>query len=94
MGIKSAVLISVLSGLAEGMMFFNFLNELASHGFFVIANGTPKGSGTQKQTTYQEGLKGLDWATKNPEILKKYGNVDVTTVISAGQSCGGLEAVS
>jgi hypothetical protein len=88
------VLTLVFSGLAEGMMFFNFLNEMASHGFFVIANGSPKGSGTQKQTTYRDGLKGLDWATNNLEILKKYGNVDLTRVISAGQSCGGLEAVS
>jgi hypothetical protein len=76
------------------MMFFNFLNEMASQGFFVIANGTPMGSGTQKQTSWRDGLKGLDWATKNPDILKKYGNIDTTRVISAGQSCGGLEAVS
>jgi hypothetical protein len=29
--------------LEEGMMFYNFLIEIASHGFFVVANGNPNG---------------------------------------------------
>ena len=73
-------------------MFFNLLNEFASHGFLVISNGPPKGA--KGQTTYRDGLQSIDWAFKNAEALKKYGNVDLSRVIAAGQSCGGMEAVS
>jgi hypothetical protein len=76
----------------EGMMFYNLLNELASQGFFVISNGGPNGEGPR--STAAELIKSLNWATKNPEILKKYGNVDLTNVIAAGQSCGTSQAVS
>ena len=72
-------------------MFYNFLNELASHGFFVISNGSPKGSGS---TSANDLITSLDWATKNPNILQKYGNVDTSTVIAAGQSCGTWQSVS
>lgn len=74
------------------MMFYNFLNELASQGFFVISNGGPNGEGPR--STSEELIKSMDWATKSPEILNKYGSVDLTNVIAAGQSCGTLQAVS
>jgi dipeptidyl aminopeptidase/acylaminoacyl peptidase len=71
-------------------MFANFLNEIASHGFLVVANGarTP-GIGTQ--TTYRDLLKSLDWL--NTPAAQKYGKLDLSKIAVAGQSCGGLEAV-
>jgi hypothetical protein len=77
--------------MAAGTMFGNFLNEIASHGFVIVANGPVK-SGSMSQTTYQDLIKGLDWVTKNP-AAKKYGNLDLDKIAVAGQSCGGLEAV-
>jgi dipeptidyl aminopeptidase/acylaminoacyl peptidase len=77
--------------MAVGTMFYNFLNELSSYGFLIIANGKPNGSG-QGTTTYKDIIKSVDWVTTNV-AAKKYGNVDTTKIIAAGQSCGALEAV-
>jgi hypothetical protein len=78
--------------MAAGTMFGNFLNEIASHGFVIVANGPVK-TGSMSQTTYKDLIKGLDWVTTDP-AAKKYGNLDLTKIAVAGQSCGGLEAVS
>jgi hypothetical protein len=77
--------------LAAGTMFANFLNEIASHGFVIVANGAVK-TGNMGQTKYTDLIKGLDWVTKNP-AAKKYGDLDLTKIAVGGQSCGGLEAV-
>jgi hypothetical protein len=77
--------------LAQGLMFMNLLNELASYGFFIIANGLPEGGGT---STAADLTKAIDWVTANPASLKKYGNVDTSNLAVSGQSCGGLEAYS
>ncbi|RDI83005.1 hypothetical protein Vi05172_g7022 [Venturia inaequalis] len=75
-----------------GTMFANFLNEVASHGFMIIANGPDKGAQLSGQTTYKELIQSIDWVTTNP-AAKKYGDIDVSKLAVAGQSCGGLEAV-
>jgi hypothetical protein len=77
--------------MAVGTMFYNFLNELSSYGFLVVANGKPNGGGSAK-TSYKDLIKSVDWVTTDPAV-KKYGNIDTTKIIAAGQSCGGLEAV-
>jgi len=74
--------------LAVGTMFMNFLTEIASHGFFVVANGAPVG---MSMTSYKDLLTSIDWVTTNPAV-KKYGNVEIDNLAIAGQSCGGGEA--
>jgi dienelactone hydrolase len=71
-------------------MFQNFLTEIASHGFLVLADGEPTGLG---MTSYKDLMKSIDWVTSNP-AAKKYGNIDLENIAIAGQSCGGLEAYS
>jgi hypothetical protein len=78
--------------MAAGTMFANFLNEIASHGFMIVANGPAKGAQLSGQTTYKELIKAIDWVTTSP-AAKKYGDIDVSKLAVAGQSCGGLEAV-
>jgi hypothetical protein len=78
--------------MAVGTMFYNFLNELSSYGFLIVANGKPNGGGGSAKTSYKDLIKSVDWVTTNP-AAKKYGNIDTTKIIAAGQSCGGLEAV-
>jgi hypothetical protein len=71
-------------------MFANFLNEIASHGFFIVANGPATGNQLGGQTTYRELIKSMDWL-KTP-AAKKW-NLDTSKLAVSGQSCGGLEAV-
>jgi Chlorophyllase enzyme len=79
--------------LPTGMMFANFLAEIASHGFMVISNGAvkPKNIGATTKTT--ELIKAIDWVTNNSAVTA-YGNVDPSVLAVAGQSCGGVNAVS
>jgi hypothetical protein len=76
---------------ADGTMFENFLKELASHGFLVIANGRPGGFG---RTDPEMLTEAIDWAiAENGRFGSKYrGKVDTDKVAVMGQSCGGLEA--
>jgi len=71
---------------ADGTGFKNSLLEVASHGYIVLANGAPGGSG---QTTFQMGMESLNWLDKNAG-QGKYAAVDKSKVAVAGQSCGGL----
>jgi hypothetical protein len=58
-----------------GNMFANFLTEIASYGFMIIANGPANGS-FNGMTTADSLRASIDWVTTNP-AAKKYGNVDV-----------------
>jgi hypothetical protein len=58
-----------------GNMFANFLTEIASHGFMIIANGPANGT-FNGMTTADNLRASIDWVTTNP-AAKKYGNVDV-----------------
>jgi hypothetical protein len=62
--------------------------EVASHGYFAVAAGAPKGSGS---TSAKYGKETLDWLEKNAG-QGKYANVNKSKIAVAGQSCGGLEA--
>jgi len=77
--------------LPVGLMFYNFLNEVASHGFMIIANGRWNETTVGSQTKYTDLLKSADWVMTNP-AAKKYGNLDTSKLTVAGQSCGGGEA--
>ncbi|MGK5559038.1 alpha/beta hydrolase [Actinomadura kijaniata] len=76
---------------ADGTWFQNILREFASHGFLVIANGRPGGSGRTDSAMLVEAI---DWAiAENGRAGSKYrGRVDTTRIAVMGQSCGGIEA--
>jgi hypothetical protein len=75
---------------ADGTWFQNILTEWASHGFLVIANGRPGGSGSTNPEMLTDAI---DWAVaENSRFGSKYrGRVDTTKVAVMGQSCGGIE---
>lgn len=76
---------------ADGTSSQNFLREIASHGFLVIANGNPGGSGTSNA---QMLTASIDWAVaENARSGSSfYNRLDTSEIGVAGFSCGGLEA--
>ncbi|WP_433788681.1 cellulose binding domain-containing protein [Actinoplanes sp. CA-252034] len=76
---------------ASGTAQINFLREISSHGFLVIANGAPNGSGS---TTSQMLTQSIDWAfaESSRSGSKYFGRIETSRVAVAGFSCGGLEA--
>jgi hypothetical protein len=76
----------------------NFLNEVASHGFLVIAIGRmPKETGEQRKerSTSAKLLEAIDWAiAQNKDKNSVYYNkIDITKVAVSGMSCGGLQTL-
>ena len=76
----------------------NFLNEIASHGFLVIAIGTmPKETGEQnKERSASSKLKdAIDWALmqNGDEKSVYFKKIDTKNIAVAGMSCGGLQAL-
>lgn len=76
----------------------NFLNEIASHGFLVIATGTmPAESGEQVMTrsTSEKMLEAVDWilAQSNSKTSEYYKRIDCSKIAISGMSCGGLQAL-
>ncbi|WP_319501373.1 hypothetical protein [uncultured Draconibacterium sp.] len=75
----------------------NFLNEVASHGFLVIAIGPMPAEGEQGRGRSQSSqlADAIDWAIaqnsdKNSPYYKK---VDVENIAVSGMSCGGLQTL-
>ena len=73
---------------ADGAGQKNFLMEIASWGFLVIASGSPGGSGS---TTAALMRSAVDFVTNNAG-KGNYAAVDASRLAVAGWSCGGLEA--
>ncbi|MDO3386820.1 alpha/beta hydrolase [Gilvimarinus sp. SDUM040013] len=76
----------------------NFLNEIASHGFFVIAIGTmPTTSGEQvtERSTSAKLTQAIDWtvAQNNDKDSAYHQAIDTDNIGVAGMSCGGLQAL-
>lgn len=76
----------------------NFLNEIASHGFMVIAIGTmPKETGEQvKERSASSKLRdAIDWAISQNNDKKSiyYKKINIKKIGVAGMSCGGLQAL-
>ena len=76
----------------DGLGFSKFLTEIASHGYFIIANGKP--GATMASTTKASDLPdAIDWVYANAG-KGAYPSVDKTRLAAAGQSCGGIQAYS
>jgi dienelactone hydrolase len=78
----------------------NFLTEVASHGFLVIAIGPPiptiaGGSYVSGPTKSSQLLDAVDWAAAENarQGSDLYGKVDTSKVAVMGHSCGGLQAI-
>lgn len=85
-----------------------FLAEIASHGFIVVAIGPYRGSPPPRlqrpadpaewppfETHYSQMLDGLDWITAENERQSStfYGKVAADEVAVMGHSCGGLQTI-
>lgn len=77
---------------------FKFLNEIASHGFIVIATGyipmEEKPYNGPMSTTQQQ-VESIDWVVAqnaNPQS-PYYQKIDVNKICAAGMSCGGLQTL-
>lgn len=74
-----------------GGCFSKFLVEVASHGYFIIANGIPQFKGFFSQTNWTDMMQSMDWVTEYCGI-GEYRHIDKSRLAVAGQSCGGLQA--
>lgn len=77
---------------------FKFLNEIASHGFLVVATGyipmEEKPYHGPMSTTQQQ-IESIDWAVaQNADPNSPYYNkIDVKNICASGMSCGGLQTL-
>jgi len=76
---------------ADGTSAANFLREIASHGFLVISNGNPGGSGSSTSAWLTQSM---DWAVAENARPQSalYHRLDTSKIGVAGFSCGGIEA--
>ena len=77
---------------------YKFLNEIASHGFLVIATGhipmTDERYMGPMSTSAQQ-IESIDWAIAQNADKESpyYGRIDVDAIAAAGMSCGGLQTL-
>jgi hypothetical protein len=77
-----------------GLMFKQFLTEIASHGFIVLATGDANGGGlTNMISTPSQLTESIDWIYAGKDG-GRYGKINKDKLAVAGQSCGGLESYS
>lgn len=71
------------------------LKELASHGYFVIADGLPGGSGSRAMEMSDLLLKYVTWAIaqNSKPCSPYYQSLDTTKTAANGFSCGGMLAM-
>jgi len=82
----------------DGLSNATAMAEIASHGYFVVADGTPNGSGNRTMDRSQLAAMGaplvayIDWAiAENAKPCSAYyQSLEPTQVASNGFSCGGL----
>ncbi|HYV39855.1 MAG TPA: hypothetical protein VE988_29465 [Gemmataceae bacterium] len=80
--------------------FREFLSEIASHGFLIVAIGpsssaaTKRGNAPTGQSKSSQLLDGLDWAmAQNGKDGEYKDKLDTKKVAVMGQSCGGVQAL-
>lgn len=77
----------------------NFLSEIASHGFLVVAIGHWPAEGERYRgamSKSEQQIEGIDWviaqnADKNSPYYQK---LDLNNIAAAGMSCGGLQTLT
>lgn len=77
---------------------FKFLNEIASHGFLVIATGHIPMEEVPyhgPRSTSEQQIEAVEWAiAQNADKNSPYYNrIDVNAIAAAGMSCGGLQTL-
>ena len=77
---------------------FRFLNEIASHGYLVIATGyipMEEKPYSGPMSTTQQQIESIDWAlAQNADPSSPYyQKVDTSHICAAGMSCGGLQTL-
>jgi len=80
---------------ANGLSAAEFLAEIASHGYLVIANGDPNGSGSDPDNGSTH-ISAIDWATEQgaDPCSPYFNHVDEEAVAVMGYSCGGLMSLN
>ena len=75
----------------------NFLSEVASHGFLVIAIGPmpQEGERTRDRSTSSQLTDAINWAIaqNSDKSSPYYDKLDVKEIAVSGMSCGGLQAL-
>lgn len=75
----------------------NFLSEVASYGFMVIAIGPmpQEGERTRDRSTSSQMTDAINWAIaqNNDKASPYFGKLDVKEIAVSGMSCGGLQAL-
>lgn len=76
----------------------NFLSEIASHGFIVVATGYMPEEGKRNygpMSTSAQQIEGTDWiiARNSDKESPYYNKIDVDAIMAAGMSCGGLQTL-
>ena len=75
----------------------NFLSEVASHGFLVVAIGhMPKeGEKERGKSSSSQMIDAIDWAIAMNEDKTSpfYGKIDTSSIAVSGMSCGGLQTL-
>lgn len=75
----------------------NFLSEIASYGFIVIAIGPmpQEGERTRDRSTSSQMIDAINWAiAQNGDKASPYfGKLDTKSIAVSGMSCGGLQAL-
>jgi hypothetical protein len=75
----------------------NFLSEVASHGFLVIAIGPMPQEGERGggRSTSSQLIDAIDWALaqNSDKTSALYNKIDVSKIAVSGMSCGGLQTL-
>jgi hypothetical protein len=75
----------------------NFLSEVASHGFLVIAIGPmpQEGERGRGRSESSQMIDAIDWAIaqNNDRTSQYYNKIEITKIAVSGMSCGGLQAL-
>lgn len=77
---------------------YKFLNEIASHGYIVVATGYMPKEGERyhgPMSTTEQQIEAMDWVEKvnADKTSPYYGKIDVKNICVAGMSCGGLQTL-
>ena len=87
---------------ANGLAHADYLRQIASHGYVIVALGAPGGAAaapadsTTDPTQASQMIEAFEWAERETarEGSAFYRRVDVTKIAVGGHSCGGLQALS